>query len=110
MHKEIFAVLASRGLSLDEAVAITDRVVKEAAMLDPAAIVNAVGPYAFLGAAAVPLAGYKAGQYAAKLLDAGSSDIPTLQVEELASQIRSQIAELRAKKELKQRKQLVESV
>ena len=101
-------MLAANNLTLDQALELTDECVKSSSVLDPAAIVNAVGPYAFMGAAALPMGGYYAGKQLAKVLDAGPADVRQLQLDELSAQMRAQIAELKARAEIKktQAKQL----
>lgn len=101
----LFAYLASNDLTLDEAVEITDACTKSAAIVDPAALVNAVGPYAFMGAMALPVGGYQLGKQLAKVMDAGPADVKQLQLDELSAQMRAQIAELKARDEVKRQQQ-----
>ena len=100
----VFSILADRGLTLSQALELTDAVLDNSKVaFDPASMLSAAGPYAFLGAAAFPFLGYQGGKYVAKALDAGSGDVSQLQTDELAAQLHAQIEEMKARRELRKR-------
>lgn len=127
---EIFDEMASAGLTIDQALYITDRAVSSktanagvlASILAgigglTSGVKNTIGagsdmlraslPVAAAGAAAFPLVGYAAGDFAARTLDADSDDVQEIQEQELISELETNAERLRRIRELKTRRDAV---
>jgi hypothetical protein len=112
---EIYRKLASLGLTLEQAVAVTDGLnesldggVKQAGVFDLLrAPLNSGIDAAGAAAVAAPFLAYGAGNMLAKKLDDSKANVKDLQEAELISELQQNIDRLRERRRLKESGQLV---
>lgn len=109
MSRRLYKLMADKGLTLSQANSLADAVLqtkssRKIAFFDAAKLISALGPYAFLAAAAPPAVGYYAGRGLAKMTDVNPSDVSQVHTDEIIAELRANIEALKTKRDLKEGK------